>query len=170
MNKWLSFSTLFLFLLISCCLRVPEEDPYDCNEYWERVSLSAFCDIDILAHFDTDGVVDLCNANSNSSYPNTELVYIFIANAYTESGAEEDFEEIKLQDSSSPKFQTVANLGDDAYAIRTESTLGGLGHIIIEARSGKFTLTVEVNFSESGGNCLDEGGAYEFTRALIQAL
>ena len=140
-----------------------------CDDYWVTVdfsyhSLSA-------SHFTFRGEADRCHADSNSSYPFDEKIYIFIYNHYDSSGAQEEFQDEKAASTTIDGYMEVYNLGDEAFAIlRTE--FGKLDSIIIEVVKGQYTIQFDINgnSANNSNNRFTKDTVLDFARTVVEGL
>ena len=171
MNKLSVFCLALISLaLFSCRGNMPDvDDVFFCDQFWSTVDLSDYCGMDIDVHFDILGDVGVCHANFNESLPGDEFIFITVGNLDTEKEASDEFERIKMEDSSADTFVEISGVGDDAYAFVDLDGMGGPDSIIIETRKGQYTATIEIRFI-TNDNCLDENTSYDFARAVIAGL
>ena len=90
----------------SCRPAMPTiDDVFLCDEFWDTVDLSSFCGMDINTDFVLTGTVGSCNASSGEALPTDEAIFITVGNLGSVKDAREEFDRVKMEDSSAPNFR-----------------------------------------------------------------
>ena len=164
-------NSILFSLVFFCCSTVTAQEVEHllCPDYWVNVDFGAFNLNQI--YFDFQGEANICNADSNASYPFDERISIRIYNHFNENDAREEFDDELSYAESVIGFEEVNNLGDQAFAIM-EIAFGKLDSVIIEVIIGSYTIHFDINgnAANNSNNRFTPTTVYDFARRVVERL
>ncbi len=169
-----AFFSVFIVVLVICPKAMSQTEDVEhlnCVEYWARVSFNDFCGIST-GNFDFNTIpVDICNADSNTTYRFDDRVTVRVYNHFSEEDALEEYNAEEADAISLVEYTPANHLGDDGFALITKK-FGKLSLAIIQVVKGTFTIYLEIKgqYHTGSNNCFDEALAVEFARVLAEAL
>ena len=159
-----------LLIFFSITGQAQQAETLVCSGVWDNVNWSAVCSLN-KAHFDIQGIENICNADSNDLYPFDERISIRIYNHFNKAYALEEFNDEKEYSEALSTYTVVNDLGDQAFAL-IEVKLGRLSSAIIEVVKDTHTIHFDIsgNYANNSNNCFSASSVLDFARSIAEQL